>query len=179
MKPLWVSWTLSPQSIWPSDKLITNDRMTFDGRSSQIWIFLTLPLVLLLFSRPDGNPICQCGSCCHQICQHRAVLSYVQERHALWIGAYTTWQHFSGGQDFWTGKESCWGCRIHMSPKWMPPYVWCSRREGKSEKSSDGKFREMPDCYNQSWLYTCTLSDYREAWAGLLHHQNRQQKKET
>lgn len=119
MKPLWVSWTLSPQSIWSSDKLITNDRMTFDGRSSQIWIFLTLPLVLLLFSRPDGNPICQCGSCCHQICQHRAVLSYVQERHALWIGAYTTWQHFSGGQDFWTGKESCWGCMIYMSPKWM------------------------------------------------------------
>lgn len=70
------------------------------GGSSQIWIFLTQPFVLLLFSRPDGNPICQCGSCCHQICQHRTVLSYVQERHALWIGAYATWQHFSGGQGF-------------------------------------------------------------------------------
>ncbi|KAK6314243.1 hypothetical protein J4Q44_G00157020 [Coregonus suidteri] len=30
--------------------------------------------------RPNGNPICQCGSRRHQICQHRAVLSHVQKK---------------------------------------------------------------------------------------------------
>lgn len=44
--------------------------------------------------RSDGNPICQCGSCRHQICQHRPVLSYVQKGNALWIGRYITlFQH--------------------------------------------------------------------------------------
>lgn len=53
------------------------------------WMFLTQILFCLFFFRPNGNQICQCGSSCHQIRQHWAVLSYVQERHTLWIGAYT------------------------------------------------------------------------------------------
>lgn len=112
-------------------------------------------LFSLFFSRPDGNPIRQRGSCCHQICQHRAVLSYVQERHPLWIGVYTTRQHCflqvkMGGE----GGEGSGRYHVHRGSQMSVYPKHASVRRQQRESSAGWSSGERSERRNQSRLYT-------------------------
>lgn len=136
----------------------------------------------LLSFRPDGNPIRQCGSCCHQICQHWAVLGHVQERHTLWIGEYTTSKQCfrEGGQHgWWGGGGGRWresrlkGFTLKIIWTTQTDWPWSPQDELALEESWARKSRKGQSVIiNHGWNTWATIP---AAPVGLFNCQNRYQ----